>query len=170
MRVFTIGTDHRKQFDFTRILWKFGIQVVFDVRRMPEAQEEHFRRDGLQSTCAAQGMDYIYLGNELGGPIREDLRSWISGDEFKRGLSIIRNKAAKRVCCILCAERLPEHCHRRHIAELLTKDGIEVVHILDENEVLNPRPAAPRPAAGGHDRNQSRASGRGPDPRRGPKS
>lgn len=145
MRVYTIGTDHRKPYDFTRLLAKFGIQIIFDVRRTPESQEDHFRRDGLQLLCAGQHVDYIYLGNELGGPVRGDMREWIESDEFRRGVAIIARKAPTRVCCVLCAERSPEFCHRRTIGEHLARTDIEVVHVLDENGVWRPQATAPRP-------------------------
>jgi len=147
VKVFTIGTDHRTHFDFTRLLLKYGIEVLFDVRRTPESREPHFRRDGLQSLAAGQGIDYVFMGNELGGPKDEAHAQWTGGDEFRRGIDIIRSKAAKRVCCILCAERTPENCHRRVIAEHLHNQGIEVVHILDETSIWTAPPERPRPAA-----------------------
>ncbi len=147
MKVFTIGTDHRTHFDFARLLVKYGIEVLFDVRRTPESREDYFRRDGLQSLAAGQGIDYVFLGNELGGPRDERSGPWTGGDEFRRGIDIIRGKAARRACCILCAERTPENCHRRLIAEHLVREGIEVVHIIDETSVWTPPPDRPRPPA-----------------------
>jgi uncharacterized protein (DUF488 family) len=140
MKVFTIGTDHRTHFDFTRVLLKYGVQVVFDIRRVPESREDYFRRDGLQALTATQGIDYVYLGNELGGPRDGDYRQWVEGDEYKRGLDILIRKAPKRVCCLLCAERTPENCHRLAIARELARQGIEIVHILDETSVWTPPP------------------------------
>jgi len=145
MKVFTIGTDHRTHYDFARLLVKYGVEVLFDVRRTPESREEYFRRDGLQALAAGQGIDYVYMGNELGGPRDEDHRQWTGSDEFKRGLDIIRSKASRRACCVLCAERTPEDCHRRVIGEYLSKQGIEVVHILDEASVWTAPPPRPRP-------------------------
>lgn len=168
MRVFTIGTDHRTHYDFARLLVKYGIEVLFDVRRTPEAREEHFRRDGLQKLAAGQGIDYIYMGNELGGPRDDSYGQWTGNDEFKRGIDIIRSKAAKRACCVLCAERTPENCHRRVIAEQLVMQGVEVVHILDEKSVWTPPP--PRPAAANPSQHRTRGPARGrwrgPRPRR----
>lgn len=160
MRVFTIGTDHRTHYDFARLLVKYGIEALFDVRRTPESREEHFRRDGLQALAAGQGIDYIYMGNELGGPRNEGCGQWTGSDEFKRGIDILRTKAAKRACCVLCAERTPENCHRRLIAEQLVKHGIEVVHILDEKSIWTPPPPRPSPPA-------PRPSPRTPHPARG---
>jgi uncharacterized protein (DUF488 family) len=152
MRVFTIGTDHRTHFDFARILLKYGIQIVFDVRRVPESREEHFRRDGLQALASGQGIDYVYLGNELGGPRDGNYREWMGSDEYRRGMDILTKKAPRRVCCLLCAERTPENCHRLVIGRELTRQGIDVVHILDETTVWTPPPDKPRPT----DRRQRR--------------
>jgi len=165
MKVFTIGTDHRTHYDFARLLTKYGVEVIFDVRRTPEAREDHFRRDGLQALAASQGVDYIFMGNELGGPRENDYQVWTSADEFKRGIDIIRNKVARRACCILCAERTPENCHRRTIAEHLSKQGIEVVHILDETSVWTappPRPPSPAPRPGPRGPRPDRWHRRGP--------
>jgi uncharacterized protein (DUF488 family) len=150
MKVFTIGTDHRTHYDFARLLLKYGVEVLFDVRRTPESREDYFRRDGLQALAAGQGIDYIFMGNELGGPRDESVAQWTAGDEFRRGIDILRSKAARRVCCVLCAERTPEDCHRRIIGEYLVKQGIEVVHILDETTVWTPPPERPRPPAPAH--------------------
>lgn len=147
MKIYTLGTGHRPEYEFTRILAKHGIQVVFDVRRMPESREPHFRRDRLQIVCNGQNIDYIFLGNELGGPRDGDYRAWMRSEEFRRWTGIIRGKAEKRVCCILCAEPDPGHCHRRNIGEELARQGVEVVHLLDESRVWTapPRPRGPGP-------------------------
>ena len=166
MKLFTVGTDHRKSYDFTRLLLKYGIEVIFDVRRTPEAQEDYFRRDGLQALVAAQGLDYIYLGNELGAPHSMSTGQWLASDEFRRGIDIIRTKAGKRVCCVLCSERLPEHCHRLTVANELSKSGIEVMHILDEASTWQPPPPNARPRR--PDSYDQRRSGHGlPPPRPG---
>ena len=168
MKVFTIGTDHRTHFDFARLLMKYGVEVIFDVRRNPESREEHFRRDGLQALAAGQGIDYVFMGNELGGPREGDYQHWTSADDFKRGIDIIRNKASKRACCVLCAERTPENCHRRTIGEHLSKLGIEVIHILDETSVWTappPRPAPPAPRPSLRAPRPGRDRGRRPGPR-----
>lgn len=138
MRIFTLGTAHRDKHDFVRILIKYGIQVVFDVRAFLGAQEDYFRRNGLQALCVAQGIDYVYLGNEIGGPKDRNYKDWIKTDEYKRNFDIIRKKLEKRVCCILCTERSPERCHRRIISGQLAEQDIEVVHLLDETSVWHP--------------------------------
>lgn len=145
MRIFTLGTNHRPHYEFTRLLFKYGIQVVFDVRRNPESQEEHFCRGPLEALLSANRINYVFFGNELGGPHDGNLKAWQKSDEFQRGVALIARKVPLRVCCILCAERSPEHCHRLVIAEHLARQGIEVVHLLAENETWQPAARRPTP-------------------------
>jgi uncharacterized protein (DUF488 family) len=141
MRIYTLGTDHRPEHEFSRILGKYRFETVFDIRRTPESREEHFKRSGLEALCSAARASYVFLGNEMGGPRDRNYAAWTRTEEYRRGFGIIRAKIEKRVCCILCAERSPEGCHRRFIADELAKQGIEVVHLLDETTTWPPRPA-----------------------------
>lgn len=75
MKVFTLGTANRQHFEFTKILGKYGVQVVFDVRNSPASPlAPQFNRDSLQRLCAGQNADYLYLGNGLGEPSGTELR------------------------------------------------------------------------------------------------
>lgn len=139
MRVFTLGTSNRKPYDFTKILSKYGIEVVFDVRRFPTSQFTHFNRDTLQSLCQSQGVEYIFLGNELGDYQQDRHKDYIKSEEFKRGVEIIKRTGQNRVSAILCAELLPDHCHRRFIAEELAKQKVDITHIIDENRTWQPK-------------------------------
>ncbi len=138
MRILTLGTSNRKDYEFTKLLSKYNIQVIFDVRRFPVSQFPHFSRENLQKLCASQKTEYIYLGNDLGCYRQGGYRDYVESPEFKRGVNIIRNTAEKRVVCILCAERFPIHCHRRFIADELSKTGFKVIHIIDENTIQKP--------------------------------
>uniref|UniRef100_A0A7C4CBR3 DUF488 family protein n=1 Tax=candidate division WOR-3 bacterium TaxID=2052148 RepID=A0A7C4CBR3_UNCW3 len=145
MRLYTLGTAHRKSYDFTRLLYKYGIQVIFDLRAMPEGEEEHFNRGGLEQLCSSVKVSYVFLGNELGRPHGADYRQWVKTEEFRRSCSIIGRKVPLRVCCLLCSEKSPEYCPRRVIGDELAKQGIEVIHVLDENVFWQPGPARQNP-------------------------
>jgi uncharacterized protein (DUF488 family) len=162
MRIYTLGTADRQHYEFTKVLNKYGIQVVFDIRRSPTSpQAPQFNRDSLLRLCASQNADYVYLGNSLGGPASGELRphdsdyrghsdaatrDWLASDEFKRCVAIIAGKADKRVTCVLCTERLPDCCHRMFVAGALAGRGFEVAHILDETWLWTPpSPGSERP-------------------------
>jgi len=54
--------------------------------------------------------------------------------EFERGLTQLLNLAQREPTALLCAEQLPEHCHRRLIADALVLRGVRVIHLLDAAE------------------------------------
>jgi len=147
LRVYTLGTAQRKSYDFTRILYKYGIQVLFDIRANPETPEEHFCRGPLEQLCSTNGINYVYLGNELGHALsgrQPAAAEWLKNETVQQRIALIAQKVPLRVCCILCTELTPERCHRRLIGEQLARQGIEVVHLLSENSVWQPRPPRPR--------------------------
>lgn len=144
MRLYSLGAGRRPPYEFTRILYKFGIQVLFDLRSRPGATPDnlaHFSRAGLERLCGENKINYIYLGNELGAPPPSAVKEWVKTEEFRRGVKIITSKIPTRVCCLLCSCYTPEYCHRLIIANEIARQGIvpdsgqgiEVVHILEEN-------------------------------------
>ncbi|MGB9741869.1 MAG: DUF488 family protein [bacterium] len=177
MRIYTLGIGRRPGFEFSRLLNKFGIQVLFDIRAsLPAApvnlpsvfspEKADYSRAGMEALCTANKITYLYLGNELAppagsGPAGDNIREWLEKEQVKRGLKIIAGKVPVRVCCLVCACYLPERCHRLIIANELAKQGIEVVHILEENRFWLP-PAKPAPSG----RNRGRSGFRKPNQRR----
>lgn len=59
---------------------------------------------------------------------------YMSTDGFKRGAAQLLSLAGRSPTAILCAERDPMHCHRSLIADYLTLQGIEVVHLLESGQ------------------------------------
>lgn len=158
MKIYTLGTASRQHYEFTKILSKYGIQIVLDLRVTTlSSNAPQFNRDSLQMLCASQRSEYVYLGNEVGRNLtvefrpaqegrltpleRSRLRDWQASDEFRRAVDIISEKAKTRVTCVLCTERAPSDCHRLYLADALAKKGLEIVHILDESSLWN-RPRA----------------------------
>ncbi len=138
LRVYTLGTSKRGEEEFIKILKKYKIETIFDVRRFPTSQFPHFQRERLEEICQREGVEYIYSGKELGGYRKGGYQNWMKGEEFKRGISLIREKAKGKTVCLLCAERVPFFCHRRFIAQELERKGVSVVHIM-EIDKTNPK-------------------------------
>jgi len=154
VRLYTLGIGRRPGFEFSRLLSKFGIQVLFDIRGNPpaapvnrpsvfSAEQTDYSRAGMEALCSANKITYIYLGNELAPPAefnlkRDNFREWLTKEQVQRGIKIIASKVPVRVCCLLCSCYLPERCHRLIIASELARQGIEIVHILEENRFWTP--------------------------------
>ena len=114
-------------------------------------------RENLENLLSAAAIQYIYLGNLLGGHIpelnsnkkAERLKEYdfIRREEyFIRGLNRLRAEAEKHRTCILCSEEDPSQCHRRLlIGSSLAAQGIQVLHIRGDGRLQSEVVQQPRP-------------------------
>lgn len=137
--IFTLGTSTRSPEEFMALLTSYGVEVVVDVRRFPSSRFEHFRQEKLAGLLSEMGIDYVYMGEGLGGYRRGGYQKFTSTHEFRVSLKGLEEIAGKRKAAILCAERFPWRCHRRFIAVELEKQGWQVSHIIDKERVWLPR-------------------------------
>jgi len=137
--IYTLGTSNRSSTEFQKILEKYRIDVVVDVRRFPTSKIPHFKRENLKKLCEEKKVEYLYLGNELGGYRKEGYENFTKTEMFKKGVDIIYSIANKRVVCILCAERWPGRCHRRYITDAVKDKGAQVVHIIEIDKTWEPK-------------------------------
>jgi len=144
MVFYTIGYQERNLDEFIKRLQDFGINILVDVREIPFSRKKGFSKTPLSSSLKESSIEYVHL-KELGSPktLREKVR--LDGDYedfFKKYLAYVRSQMttieklhgiiSKKLCCIMCYERLPENCHRRIIAEKVKEvdgNGLMVQHI-----------------------------------------
>jgi uncharacterized protein (DUF488 family) len=139
--VFTIGHSTHTQEDFIELLEGHRITAVCDVRSKPYSRmNPQFNRENLTKTLASHGIEYRFLGKELGA--RSEDPSCYEGDKvrysklantqlFKDGLKRVRRglKEGFRIA-LMCAEKEPLDCHRTIlIAPQLIALGIAIQHI-----------------------------------------
>jgi len=129
--VYTLGTSTRSPQEFLELLSSHGVEVVVDVRRFPASRFEHFRREKLSSLLSKAGIEYIYMGAELGGYRPGGYQNFTATSEFQKGLKRLEEVANEKSTAIVCAERFPWRCHRRFIALALEERGWQVVHIIE---------------------------------------
>jgi uncharacterized protein (DUF488 family) len=137
--VCTLGTSTRSLEEFIELLTSHGMEVVVDVRRFPASRFEHFGKEKLARTLTEAGIDYIYMGEELGGYRHGGYQSFVATPEFRVGVKKLEKAAKGRRIAIVCAERFPWRCHRRFIALELEKHGWQVNHIIDQGKNWLPR-------------------------------
>ena len=128
--VYTLGTSTRSAEEFIELLASHGVEVVVDVRKFPSSRFEHFHREKLASLLSEKGIDYVHMGEELGGYRRGGYQHFTTTSEFQTGLKKLEEIARRRTAAIICAERFPWRCHRRFIALELEKQGWQVNHII----------------------------------------
>jgi uncharacterized protein (DUF488 family) len=132
--LWTIGHSNRSIESFLDLLNEHGIKVLADIRSFPTSKIEHFKQENIQKWLAESGVEYVWLGKELGGyrkgGYKRHMRTKLFEDGVKRLLEIAQQKRA----CMMCMEINPKYCHRRFLSDFLERKGATVVHILGKGQ------------------------------------
>jgi uncharacterized protein (DUF488 family) len=138
-KIYTLGTNKRSEEDFIEILLAYNIQSLIDVRSFPRSKIPIFRRENLEPTLRLEGIEYHFLGAELGGFRKGGYIAYTITDDFSKGIDLVESVAFAKTSVIVCAERFPWKCHRKWIARELHKRRWEVEHIIDKGKVWVPK-------------------------------
>ena len=144
--VYTVGHGNRSAAELMEMLSASAIDGIADVRAYPISRRHpQFSQKSLVSSLDRVDIAYWWLGGTLGGFRRtssSSIHTALNGDSlrayaehmdsaaFQKGIAELLRYASQRTIAMLCAERLPEHCHRALISDFLTINGISVIHIL----------------------------------------
>lgn len=145
--IFTVGHSNRSTAQLLALLQEGGIQVLVDIRAQPRSRRQpQFDGEALRQALEQAGVVYHWAGRPLGGHrvpradsphgglTDEGLRGFadhMDGEEFRRGAAQLLRLAGQSPTAVLCAERLPVHCHRSLLADYLILGGAGVVHLID---------------------------------------
>ena len=145
--IFTIGHSNHSLDLFLSLLEDNGIQVLADVRSRPYSRYvPHFNKPAIETAVQAAGIEYLFLGRELGGRRKEkdltgpdgrlDHAGTAGSPLFRKGISRLLELITDGPKAIMCAEEDPLRCHRYHlIAPVLTARGVAVKHIRGDGRV-----------------------------------
>jgi len=151
MRLYTIGHSTRTWEELLDLLRAHRIRVLVDVRSWPvSGRFPHFDRERLEESLAGAGIEYVWIGDSLGGYRKEGLgksspNTWWESEgfrnyadhmrtpPFKQGVDCLLRVAGKGSTAIMCAERFYWRCHRRLISDYLKAQGHEVTHVVDRD-------------------------------------
>ena len=140
-RVFTIGHSNHAEPAFVGLLRQHQIDVVADVRSQPYAKyATHFNADQIKPALAEAGVQYVFLGRELGGrPAAAefyDAEGHVRYDcvaesaAFLEGIERLETGIGKFRVVLMCSEENPAECHRNLlVGRVLGGRGVEVSHI-----------------------------------------
>jgi len=159
--LFSIGHGDRSTEELIALLQEHAIAQLVDIRAKPGSRRHPwFGMDPLRSSLEQAGIVYHWAGRQLGGfrepqPDSEHLAlkgsrlqgyaDYMETQAFGTAATQLINLARRGPTAMLCAERLPEHCHRSLIADYLLLQGVEVLHLIDPGSP--PRPHLLHPAA-----------------------
>lgn len=144
--IHTIGHSNHPIGHFLKLLQSQGVTLLADVRSTPYSRfNPQFRRDALAESLAAQSIEYLFLGEELGARSKDpscyddgrvSYRKLATTDLFRRGIDRLLTAAKSHTVAIMCAEKDPLDCHRTIlVARELVKRGETVGHILASGEL-----------------------------------
>jgi uncharacterized protein (DUF488 family) len=137
--IYTLGTDRRSREDFIEILLSYEVGAFLDVRSFPRSNIPLFHRDTLEELLPMNGIEYHFLGKELGGLRKGGYVAYIVTEDFRKGIEVVETIAKEKTSVIACAERFPWKCHRKWISRELQKRGWRVEHIIDKGKVWVPK-------------------------------
>lgn len=139
--VYTVGHSNLEFSEFANLLRGAAIEALIDVRSSPQSVRfPQFTQSVLEKTLAAEGITYIFLGEELGGR-PDDPEAYRSDGvvdyarrrksyAFRAGLERVIEEAAARQVALMCAEEDPLDCHRfLMVSPALVEAGVSPLHI-----------------------------------------
>jgi uncharacterized protein (DUF488 family) len=146
--IYTIGYGARDLESFLSALKANDIQYLLDVRTSPYSSfKPEFSKNALQTFLEANGIRYLFMGDTLGGQPEEDVcytDGKVDYDKvaqqpfYRTGIERL-HKASRQGqrLVLMCSEGKPENCHRsKLIGKTLTNEGIEVLHIDEQDAVI----------------------------------
>ena len=150
---YTIGHGTRPLHDFVELVKSVAVKLVVDVRTVPRSRTNpQSNREALPQSLEPFGIGYEHIGSlgGLRGRAREvplelnafwqndsfhNYADYALSDDFRDGLSRLRQLGHSRRCGIMCAETVWWRCHRRIITDYLLAAGESVFHILGPDQV-----------------------------------
>ena len=144
--VYTIGHSNGTAERLLGLLIQHGVGSVADVRSQPYSRfNPQFNREDLACVLKASGLEYLFLGHELGArssnsACYRDGRAQYSliakTPLFEQGIERLQAAMEDRRVAILCAEKEPLTCHRSIlIGRYLHERDFDVRHILEDGSL-----------------------------------
>ncbi|MGZ3615941.1 MAG: DUF488 domain-containing protein [Ktedonobacteraceae bacterium] len=139
--IYTIGYGNRSIEDFVKLLKKFDIKFLVDIRSQPYSRfNTDFSKDELEKSLKQHSIRYIFMGNTLGGRPKDN-SCYVDGKVdyakvreksfYQEGISYLHTAWGKQLpIALMCSEVKPQECHRsKLIGNTLVEHQIDVAHI-----------------------------------------
>ncbi len=134
--LFTIGHSNHSIENFLSLLKQHHIRAVLDVRSVPYSRfSPHFCRDALRRYARAEGIDYYWVGKDLGG--RDKIP--VGSAAFAGRMNQIMEMAGRMRIALMCSEVKPEDWHRamKRTAWVHREANGYARHILKDGSLLS---------------------------------
>ncbi|MDY6944467.1 MAG: DUF488 domain-containing protein [Pseudomonadota bacterium] len=146
--IYSVGHSNHPLTRFLQLLQGHGVNLLADVRSTPYSRfNPQFRRDALAAALDQNGIEYLFLGEELGARSKDSscyedgrvsYRKLAATELFRRGIDRLLAAARTQTVAVMCAEKDPLDCHRTIlVARELVRRGESVAHILATGELAS---------------------------------
>lgn len=140
----TIGYELATTRTLIDALRKAGIDLLVDVRAVPNSRRPGFSKRALAAAAEDAGIEYLHLRGlgtpaagraaarrgrhaEMRGIFQQQLKTLAARDDLHTLRELV---SAGRKVCLLCLEASPEHCHRTMVAAALKAHlPVRVAHL-----------------------------------------
>ena len=143
--IYTIGHSNHTWERFAELIAPYEIDLLVDVRSYPRSRFAPWsNRDRLERNLARIGVEYLWVGNSLGGmprgpnkPVDSEatsVGSWYEQREkepdFEAGIAEVSRLARGKRLAVMCSEGDASRCHRSLLlAPKLTREGFQLLNI-----------------------------------------
>jgi uncharacterized protein (DUF488 family) len=138
--IFTVGHSNHSLTGLLDLLALHSITALADVRSQPvSSYTPHFSRAELEPQLGKMGVNYVFLGKQLGGRSsnpacyeqgRLQYAKVACEPSFEAGIARLKNGAQQFRLALMCSEKDPLGCHRALlVGRRLHQDGLLVQHI-----------------------------------------
>ena len=147
--VYTVGHSTRSREELVELLRDAGVDLLLDVRRFPSSRRHpHFNRPALRKSLCRAGIAYRHLevlGGRRGPPAEGSSNTGWRNEGFRAYADHLNRSAEARAAlldivdtverggrpAVMCAEIVPERCHRQILADHLVARGVPVRHLVE---------------------------------------
>ena len=150
MRIYTIGHSTRSIDDFLKILQKYKITLLVDLRSLPGSTfNPQFNDKELAFSLSSIGVKYLRLAGLTGfrkpkensinkGLKQKSFRAFadhMQTQEFKKALQKLIKLGKEYTVMIMCAEAVVWKCHRSLVGDALVAHKVKVYDVYDQENV-----------------------------------
>ncbi len=143
--VYTLGHSNRSVAALIEILLAHDIGLLLDIRAFPRSRRHpHFNRSILEGTLAGRDLGYRWSGDTLGGfrKPRSDsphtalldvafrgFADYMESENLHGAVREMLDLTTRHRVAVMCAEADYRHCHRQFIADHLSSQSVDVIHL-----------------------------------------
>ncbi len=145
MKLYTIGFTKKTAKQFFDLLKGNGVQCLVDIRLHPDGQLAGFTKKQDLRYFLKELIECDYRHLPILAPYDELLKNYRKDhnwQKYEMGFETLMDQRGipealdrvlfeEKVCCLLCSEPTPEHCHRRLVAERIAQswENVEITHL-----------------------------------------